>query len=216
MKRRFEGRQSAVAAMLSLTLFCASVGWAQKFTQLALAKKELYATLTTTKGDIVLKLFSKEAPKTVANFVGLASGEKAFTDSKTGVQVTRPYYDDTFFHRVLERFMIQGGCPVGDGSGNPGYTIADEISPTQKFDRPLLLAMANRGPDTGSAQFFITTAAAKHLNGLHTIFGEVVAGANVVTAIERGAKNPRDKSQLIAEVKVLHVTVALKAPSSAP
>jgi peptidyl-prolyl cis-trans isomerase A (cyclophilin A) len=187
---------------------------AQKFMQLALAKKELFATLTTSKGDIVLRLHSKETPKSVALFVGLASGEREFTDFKTGAPAKRPYYDGTVFHRVLEHFMIQGGDPTGTGSGNAGFVFNDEIDETQKFDRPFLLAMANQGPNTNGGQFFITTAAAKHLNGKHTIFGEVISGKEVVTAIERAPKNPRDKSQLLQPVTVLSVTIGLK--SSAP
>ncbi len=194
---------------LSCALVSSSVQ-AQKFMQLAIAKKELFATLTTSKGDIVLKLNSKETPKSVALFVGLASGEREFTDFKTGAPAKRPYYDGTVFHRVIEHFMIQTGDPTGTGSGNAGFIFDDEIDDTQKFDRPFLLAMANQGPNTNGGQFFITTAAVKHLNGKHTIFGEVIAGKEVVTAIERAAKNPRDKSQLLQPVTLDRVTIALK------
>ena len=142
----------AVAALLPLAATAAE----GKFSGLALQGKDLYATLKTTQGEIVVRLFSKDAPKTVANFVGLAAGEKEFTDSRTGQKAKRPFYDGTIFHRVIPDFMIQGGDPLGTGTGGPGYRFADEIGPDNRFDRPGLLAMANAGPNTNGSQFFIT------------------------------------------------------------
>jgi peptidyl-prolyl cis-trans isomerase A (cyclophilin A) len=154
-----------------------------KFMAMAKKGKDLYATISTTKGDIVIHFFSKEAPVTVANFVGLAAGEKEFTDPKTGQKTKRAYYDGLVFHRVIAGFMIQGGDPEGTGSGGPGYTFQDEFGSGRKFDKLGLLAMANRGPATNGSQFFITTSLPDHLNGKHTIFGEVLKGYDVVEAI---------------------------------
>jgi peptidyl-prolyl cis-trans isomerase A (cyclophilin A) len=131
------------------------------------------ATLHTNHGDIVLNLFGDHAPKTVANFVGLASGTKEYTDPETGKKTTGTFYDGLTFHRVMDGFMIQGGCPLGDGTGSPGYSFADEFHPDLVFNKPYLLAMANAGPGTNGSQFFITVGPTPHLNRRHTIFGEV-------------------------------------------
>ena len=131
------------------------------------------ATLHTNRGDIVIELFADHSPKTVENFVGLAGGTKEFRDPVTGEQTTANFYDGVPFHRVIDGFMIQGGDRRGDGTGEPGYTFADEFHPDLSFDRPYLLAMANRGPATNGSQFFITVAPTPHLNRRHTIFGEV-------------------------------------------
>ncbi|MBB1508858.1 peptidylprolyl isomerase [Tessaracoccus sp. Y36] len=131
------------------------------------------ATLKTNHGDIVIELFDNHAPKTVENFVGLANGTKEYADAKTGETTTGKYYDGLTFHRVIDGFMIQGGCPRGDGRGGPGYTFADEFHPELQFNRPYLLAMANAGPGTNGSQFFITAGPTPHLNNRHTIFGEV-------------------------------------------
>ncbi|HBX80321.1 MAG: peptidylprolyl isomerase [Propionibacteriaceae bacterium] len=136
------------------------------------------ATLHTNYGDIVITLFDDAAPKTVANFVGLASGIKEYRDATTGAATTGKFYDGLVFHRVIDGFMIQGGCPLGTGTGGPGYKFADEFHPDHKFDRPYLLAMANSGPGTNGSQFFITTAATPWLTMKHTIFGEVVDPAS--------------------------------------
>jgi cyclophilin family peptidyl-prolyl cis-trans isomerase len=149
----------------------------------------LYATLTTTLGPIVLRLFEKESPITVKNFIDLQLGRKAWKDPGSGAMVTRPLYTGTTFHRVIPGFMIQGGDPSGTGSGDAGFTIKDEFAASLKFDRPGLLAMANAGPNTGDCQFFITVAPTPHLNGHHTIFGEAIEGLDVVQYI---AKTPRD------------------------
>jgi peptidyl-prolyl cis-trans isomerase A (cyclophilin A) len=146
----------------------------------------IYATFTTSAGDLVVKLLPEKAPKTVENFVALAEGTKEWTDPTSKQQVKRPLYDGTVFHRVIPDFMIQGGDPLGTGYGGPGFRFADEIGPDNKFDRPGLLAMANSGPNTNGSQFFITEVPTPHLNRGHTIFGEVVKGGDLIPKIARG------------------------------
>ncbi len=143
------------------------------------------ATLHTSAGDIRINLFGDHAPKTVSNFVELATGAKEWTDPRTGAKTTARLYDGTIFHRVIPNFMIQGGDPLGRGTGGPGYRFADEFHTDLSFDRPYLLAMANSGPGTNGSQFFITVAATSWLNRKHTIFGEVAdaEGRAVVDAI---------------------------------
>ncbi len=147
--------------------------------------EDLYATLTTSLGTVKLKLFPHHAPKTVRNFVELASGTREWIDPNTGERTTAKLYDGTIFHRVIDGFMIQGGDPMGTGRGGPGYKFADEIHPELVFDRPYLLAMANAGPGTNGSQFFITVGPQPHLNRKHTIFGEVADASSreVVDAI---------------------------------
>ena len=136
------------------------------------------ATLHTNHGDIVITLFPDHAPKTVANFVGLATGTKEYIDPSTGEPTTGNFYDGLVFHRVIDGFMIQGGDPLGNGTGGPGYKFGDEIHPELVFNRPYLLAMANAGPGTNGSQFFITVVPTPHLNRRHTIFGEVLDEAS--------------------------------------
>jgi peptidyl-prolyl cis-trans isomerase A (cyclophilin A) len=143
----------------------------------------LHAHFTTSLGDFKVRLFDAEAPATVANFVGLAEGTKEFTDPKTREKVTRPFYDGLIFHRVIDGFMIQGGCPVGQGTGDPGYKFADEFNPALKHRGAGVLSMANSGPNTNGSQFFITLAATPWLDNRHTVFGEVVEGLDVVKKI---------------------------------
>ena len=145
--------------------------------------EELYATLHTSMGDIEVQLFPHHAPKTVDNFVGLAEGGKEWTDPRTGKKSTEPLYPGTVFHRVISGFMLQGGDPLGSGTGGPGYRFGDEIHPDLAFTKPYLLAMANAGPGTNGSQFFITVAPTAWLTGKHTIFGEVTSGTDVVDAI---------------------------------
>jgi peptidyl-prolyl cis-trans isomerase A (cyclophilin A) len=172
----------------------------------------LYATLKTSQGDITVKLFEKEAPITVRNFVGLARGTKQWKDPKTGQMVKRPLYPGTIFHRVISGFMIQGGDPTGTGMGEVGYTIDDEFVPTLKFDVPGRLAMANTGdPHTGSSQFFITEGTPSHLNGKHTIFGQVVEGQEVVNKI---AHLPTKNDRPTPTVRL--VSVLIKREGAAP
>lgn len=184
------------------------------WTQKALAGKDLWATLKTSEGNIVIHLFSKEAPKTVANFVGLATGEKQWRDPRTGQTGTAHAYDNIIFHRVIAGFMIQGGDPTGTGTGEPGYTFADETSNGKKFDKVGLLAMANRGPDTNGMQWFITVSTPEYLNGKHTIFGEVVSGYDVVDKISKVATgaNGRDKPNTPVVLKSLQISD--KAPKA--
>jgi len=134
---------------------------------------ETYATLKTNRGDIVVQLFGNHAPKTVQNFVGLAEGTQEYSVAQTGKKTGDRFYDGLTFHRIIPNFMIQGGCPLGTGTGGPGYTFKDEFHPELSFDRPYLLAMANAGPGTNGSQFFITTVPTDWLNNRHTIFGEV-------------------------------------------
>ncbi|WP_254626631.1 peptidylprolyl isomerase, partial [Myxococcus sp. CA039A] len=156
--------------------------------------QDIQATLETNQGPIVVRLFSKDAPNTVSNFVGLATGEKTWTDPRNGERVTgKPLYDGVVFHRVIPGFMIQGGDPTGSGRGDPGYRFADEFQSGRTFDKPGLLAMANAGPGTNGSQFFITTSTPSYLNNKHTIFGEVVKGYDVVEKISKVATGPGDR-----------------------
>ncbi|GHF43432.1 peptidyl-prolyl cis-trans isomerase [Streptomyces mashuensis] len=155
--------------------------------------EQLYATLKTNQGDIEIRLFPDHAPKTVKNFVELASGEREWVNPETGQKTTDRLYDGTIFHRVIEGFMIQGGDPLGNGTGGPGYKFADEFHPDLAFNKPYLLAMANAGPGTNGSQFFITVSPTAWLTGKHTIFGEVSndASKKVVDAIATTQTNPR-------------------------
>ncbi|HEX6196911.1 MAG TPA: peptidylprolyl isomerase [Jiangellaceae bacterium] len=139
---------------------------------------KLHATISTNRGDITLELFPNHAPKTVKNFVELAEGTREWTNPATRQATTDRLYDGTIFHRVIEGFMIQGGDPLGNGRGGPGYQFEDEFHPELVFDRPYLLAMANAGPGTNGSQFFITVGPTPHLNRRHTIFGEVADAAS--------------------------------------
>jgi peptidyl-prolyl cis-trans isomerase A (cyclophilin A) len=136
------------------------------------------ATLHTNHGDIEVLLFGDHAPKTVENFVGLASGTKSYTDPTTGAKTTGKFYDGVTFHRIISGFMIHGGDPLGTGTGGPGYQFGDEFHPELVFNKPYLLAMANAGPGTNGSQFFITLGPTPHLNRKHTIFGEVADQAS--------------------------------------
>ncbi|WP_194784994.1 peptidylprolyl isomerase [Actinomyces haliotis] len=157
------------------------------------------ATLHTTLGDIRLELFAEQAPETVSNFVGLATGDKTWTDPRTGEQSNEPLYDNVIFHRVIPGFMIQGGDPLGTGTGGPGYVFDDEIDSSLTFTAPYVLAMANAGrrlgKGTNGSQFFITTAPTEWLQGKHTIFGAVAddESRKVVDAISAVATDPRDR-----------------------
>jgi peptidyl-prolyl cis-trans isomerase A (cyclophilin A) len=156
---------------------------------------EQYATLHTNSGDIVVRLFPDHAPKTVRNFVELAKGEREWTDPRTKSKSNEPLYDGTIFHRVISGFMIQGGDPLGQGFGGPGYQFGDEFHPDLRFDKPYLLAMANSGPGTNGSQFFITVGVTPHLNNKHTIFGEVTddASQKVVDTIATTATDRSDR-----------------------
>jgi peptidyl-prolyl cis-trans isomerase A (cyclophilin A) len=139
----------------------------------------------TSMGTIAARLFEKEAPRTVANFVGLATGGSVWRDPSTGDEVSRPFYDGLVFHRVIPEFMIQFGCPLGTGTGGPGYRFQDEFAPGLVHDRPGLLSMANAGPNTNGSQFFITEVPTPWLDGKHAIFGEVYEGGDLIAQIAR-------------------------------
>ena len=155
--------------------------------------EQLYATLKTNHGDIEVQLFPNHAPKTVKNFVELAEGSREWTHPETGQKTTDRLYDGTVFHRVISGFMIQGGDPLGNGTGGPGYQFEDEFHPDLRFDKPYLLAMANAGPGTNGSQFFVTVSPTAWLNRKHTIFGEVTDAASqkVVDTIATIQTNPR-------------------------
>ena len=156
-------------------------------------KGPLYATLKTSMGDIVIQLFDDKAPKTVANFVGLAGGTKEWTDTKTGEKVKKPLYSGTIFHRVIPGFMIQGGDPLGSGMGGPGYRFEDEFHPDLRHNKAGILSMANAGPNTNGSQFFITHQPTPFLDNKHSVFGEVVKGQDVVVAIGNTPRDARDR-----------------------
>ena len=166
------------------------------------------ATLHTNHGDIVIDLFSDQAPKTVDNFVGLATGTKEYLDAASGARTTGNFYDGLTFHRIIDGFMIQGGCPQGSGRGGPGYTFGDEFHPELTFNRPYLLAMANAGPGTNGSQFFITVTPTPHLNRKHTIFGEVTdeASQQVVDEIAQVRTGYGDRP--VEPVVIESVTIA--------
>jgi peptidyl-prolyl cis-trans isomerase A (cyclophilin A) len=165
----------------------------------------LTATLTTTQGTVTVRLFPDHAPKTVRNFVELAEGGREWTNPQTRAKTKDKLYDGTIFHRVITGFMIQGGDPLGTGTGGPGYRFADEIHPDLRFDKPYLLAMANAGPGTNGSQFFITTVPTPWLTGKHTIFGEVIEGADVVDKISRVQTRPGDRP--VNDVVLQSVTI---------
>ena len=153
----------------------------------------VYAQFVTTEGSFTIRLFDQEAPRTVENFIGLAEGTRTWTDPRTNQSVTRPYYDGVVFHRVISGFMIQGGDPLGEGIGGPGYTFADEFHPKLRHNKAGVLSMANRGPNTNGGQFFITLAPTPHLDDRHSVFGEVVDGMDVVRAIGNTPTGERDR-----------------------
>jgi peptidyl-prolyl cis-trans isomerase A (cyclophilin A) len=154
----------------------------------------IYAHFTTSDGSFTARLFEGETPNTVANFAGLADGSREWTDPRSGRKVKQPYFDGTIFHRVIDGFMIQGGDPLGQGTGGPGYTFGDEFHPTLRHDKPGILSMANRGPDTNGGQFFITLAPAPWLDDKHSVFGEIVDGMDVVKRIGRApTSKPGDR-----------------------
>jgi peptidyl-prolyl cis-trans isomerase A (cyclophilin A) len=164
-----------------------------------------YATFTTTLGRFTARLSDAEAPNTVRNFTGLAEGTREWTDPRTNSTVKQPYYDGVIFHRVIDGFMIQTGDPLGTGVGGPGYTFADEFHPSLRHDRPGILSMANRGPDTNGGQIFITLAPTPHLDNRHSVFGEVVEGLDVVRRIGSAKTGPRDRP--VTDIVIESVTI---------
>ena len=165
------------------------------------------ATLHTSMGEINVNLFPDQAPKTVRNFTGLADGTGEWTDPKTRAKATAPLYDGTIFHRVIPGFMLQGGDPLGTGTGGPGYNFADEPHPELVFDKPYLLAMANAGPNTNGSQFFITVAPTAWLNFKHTIFGEVADQpsrevVDAIGAVETGSQDRPKVAVVISSITI--------------
>ena len=172
------------------------------------AGKDLYAHFDTSEGKVVVKLFPKDAPKTVENFVGLATGEKAWTHPGTQEKKAgTPLYDGTIFHRCIGDFMVQGGDPLGRGTGGPGYQFEDEFQGGRKFDKPGILAMANAGPGTNGSQFFITVVPTPWLDRKHTIFGEVVSGMDVVKKVANDIpKGAQDRPRTDVKIKSLTIS----------
>ncbi len=165
----------------------------------------VFADFETSDGNFTIRLFDQEAPKTVENFVGLAEGTKEWTDPRTGRKVKQPYYNGTIFHRVIDGFMIQGGDPLGQGIGGPGYTFADEFHPRLRHSKAGILSMANRGPNTNGGQFFITLAPTPHLDDRHSVFGEVTEGLDVVRRIGQVRTGERDRP--VKDVVIEHVKI---------
>jgi len=158
------------------------------------AGQGVYAKFVTTEGTFTARLFDKQAPRTVANFVGLAEGTKEWKNPKTGAtEKGKPFYNGLIFHRVIDGFMLQGGCPLGMGYGDPGYKFADEFSPQLRHSKAGMLSMANSGPNTNGSQFFVTLAPTPHLDNKHSIFGEVVEGMDVVKKIGSTRTGPNDR-----------------------
>ena len=185
-------------------------------TQSNAAYGSTFATLHTNRGDIRIQLMPFHAPKTVANFVGLATGTKEYRGQNASGTTSGPFYDGAIFHRVIDGFMIQGGDPTGTGRGGPGYQFGDEFHPELAFDRPYLLAMANAGPGTNGSQFFITVGKTPHLNRKHTIFGEVAdqASRDVVDAIATTKTDYNDRPA--EDVVINSITVSDEAQSVEP
>ena len=181
------------------------------------AAKDPVAIFNTTAGKLTCTLFPKQAPKTVANFIGLATGAKEWTDPAKGAMVKgKPLYSGTIFHRVIPNFMIQGGDPLGNGTGGPGYRFEDEFVPELRFDRPGLLAMANSGPATNGSQFFITEVPTPHLNDRHTIFGECdAASVELVKQIARVATDPRS-NRPDQDIRINYITIMGGPKAAAP
>ena len=161
----------------------------------------VYAEINTSLGKMLIQLNYKETPVTVANFIALSKG--THPDVKQDFK-EKKFYNGLIFHRVMDKFMIQGGCPLGNGSGNPGYTFDDEINPNLKHDKPGILSMANSGANTNGSQFFITCAATPWLDGKHTVFGRVVSGMNVVSAIENCPTDRSDRP--LTMIKIVNVS----------
>lgn len=204
-----------VVCVYLVAFFIVSLGLQSESAPKEVSKKEVKVSnkvvnivIETNKGTIKGTLFGDKTPKTVENFVGLATGQKEYTDAKTGKKTKGNYFDGLVFHRVIPNFMIQGGCPRGDGTGDPGYRFEDEIVKDLKHDKPGKFSMANAGPGTNGSQFFITVAATPWLDGKHTVFGEVAdkESMDVVMAISKvktGAMDRPAEPVVIKSVKVL-------------
>ena len=165
----------------------------------------LHAHFTTTEGSFTIRLFDAEVPNTVANFVGLAEGTKEYADPKTGQKTTGKFYDGLVFHRVIDNFMIQGGCPLGTGTGGPGYKFGDEFNPALRHDKPGILSMANAGPGTNGSQFFITLVPTPWLDNRHSVFGEVTSGMDIVQKIGSSKTGVMDRP--VTPIVIQSVTI---------
>lgn len=193
--------------LVAFSFHAEAAGKENKNKQSTSKSKNPVATFETSLGDFKVTLFKDKAPKTVDNFVNLATGKKSWKDPKTGKDMkNKPFYDGLIFHRVIHDFMIQGGDPMGNGTGGPGYEFADEFSPDLKHSKPGMLSMANAGPNTNGSQFFITTAATPHLDGKHSIFGEVTEGYEVVDKIQNVKKDQSDKPLEPVVIKHIKIT----------
>ncbi len=170
-------------------------------------KPGVYAHFATTEGRFTVKLYDTQAPRTVENFIGLAEGTKEWKDPRTGEKVKKPYYDGIVFHRVIQGAIIQAGDPTGTGSGGPGYTFDDEFDPALTHSRAGIVSMANSGPNSNGAQFFITLAPLPSLDRKHTIFGEVVEGMDVVKRIGSVKVDPAQNNRPIKDVIIQAVTI---------
>ena len=164
-----------------------------------------YARFDTTAGTFTIRLFDQEAPRTVENFVGLAEGTRPWSDPRSRQKVQTPYYNGTIFHRVISGFMIQGGDPLGQGTGGPGYDFADEFHQALRHNKAGTLSMANHGPNTNGGQFFITLGPTPHLDNRHSVFGEVVEGMDVVASIGKTPTGSRDRPR--TDVVIQTVTI---------
>ena len=169
----------------------------------------IYAHFITSEGNFTVRLFDAETPNTVANFTGLADGSKEWTDPRTSKKAKQPYYNGTIFHRVIAGFMIQGGDPLGQGIGGPGYKFADEFHPALRHTKAGILSMANSGPNTNGGQFFITLGATPWLDGKHSVFGEVTEGMDVVTKIG-GTPTSKPGDRPLKPITVESVTIEKK------
>lgn len=204
-------KRSVGAIILGFGLM-ANPAWAESAkkeeTKTPTKDKKMFATFETTSGKFKVQLFPENAPKTVENFVGLAEGTKEWTDPK-GKKEKKKLYDGTVFHRVIKDFMIQGGDPLGNGTGGPGYQFEDETKGSPlKHSKPGILSMANAGPNTNGSQFFVTVVPTPWLDGKHTIFGEVVEGMDVVMKISKAETLPGDKPK--TEIKIKHIAIERK------
>lgn len=175
-------------------------------------KPGVYARFQTTEGSFTIQLFEAEAPKTVDNFVQLAEGSREWLDPRTNQKSKKPFYDGIIFHRVISGFMIQAGCPLGQGTGGPGYRFADEFHAKLRHDSAGVLSMANAGPNTNGSQFFITLGPTPHLDNKHSIFGNVVEGMDIVRRIGATKTGPRDRP--VKDVVIQSVKIERVAPAS--
>lgn len=176
--------------------------------------QKLYATIETSMGNMVAELYWDKAPRTVENFVALAEGKKEWLDPKTSERIKKPLYSGTLFHRVIPGFMIQGGDPLGTGTGGPGYKFEDEFSPDLKHDGPGILSMANSGPNTNGSQFFITEKATPWLDNRHTIFGRIIDNVDLVGRIARVPRGPNDKPNVDVIIKGIKISKTKGAANS--